>query len=148
MRAKEYLSQAIWLDKIINNKIEQKERLEALAKRTTVDFTKEKVMGGQNTISHMEDATVKLVDLSIEINNNIDELVDLKREILRTINKVDDFRYKLILEMRYINAKDWDEVARSLGYETRYTMKIHGKALKEISGILKEDTKRHRKTPN
>ena len=28
MKAKEYLSQAIWLDRVINNKIEQQESIE------------------------------------------------------------------------------------------------------------------------
>ncbi len=58
MTAKEYLSQVYWLNKIIDNKIEQKEELEALAERTTIDSTKEKVTGGNITRSPMEDATV------------------------------------------------------------------------------------------
>lgn len=139
MKAKEYLSQAIWLDRIINNKLEQKQRLEALAQRVTVDFTQERVSGGLRTTSPMEDATVKLIDLSHEINDDIDRLIDLKREILNTINEIDDFRYKLILEMRYINGKDWDDVASNLGYDTRWVMRLHGKALKEIDEIIKVD---------
>jgi DNA-directed RNA polymerase specialized sigma subunit len=95
----------------------------------------------------MEEATIKLIDLSHEINDDIDRLIDLKKEILNVINEIDDFRYKLLLEMRYINCKDWDEVAKILGYDTRYILKLHGRALKEIDEILQEDTKRHRKTP-
>ncbi|WP_278280458.1 hypothetical protein [Tepidibacter thalassicus] len=34
-----------------------------------------------------------------------------------------------------------------IGYNKHYTMKLHGRALKIIDEILKEDTKRHRKTP-
>lgn len=143
MRAKKYLSQAIWLDKVINNKVEQQESIRALAERVTVDFSKERVSGGSSSTSPMEDATVKLIDLSNEINQDIDLLVDLKKEIIETINKVDDFRYRLILEMRYVNDKDWIEVANSLGYDTRYIMKLHGRALIEINELLKEDTKRH-----
>jgi len=75
-------------------------------------------------------------------------LIDLKKEILNVINEIEDFRYRLLLEMRYINCKDWDEVANTLGYDTRYILKLHGRALKEIDEILKEDTKRHRKTPS
>lgn len=39
MRAKEYLSQAVWLDKLIQNKLEQMEKLEAIAQKTTVDLS-------------------------------------------------------------------------------------------------------------
>jgi len=141
MNAKEYLSQAIWLDKSINNKLEQKERLESLAQKVTVDFSREKVSGGKATTSTMEDTIVKLIDLSHEINDDIDKLVDLKREILKTISQVEDVSYQLLLEIRYINNKSWDDVARDMGYDRSTVFRIHGKALKEIEEILKVATK-------
>lgn len=143
MTAKEYLSRVYWLNRIINNKLEQKEELEAMAERTTVTITQDRVIGGVGTTSPMEDATVKLIDLSHEINDDIDELIDLKKEIQETINKVGDYRHKVILEMRYINNKGWADIANTIGYDTRYTMKLHKVALNKIDGILKEDTKRH-----
>lgn len=136
MGAKEYLSQAMWLDRIINNKLEQKEELESLAQRTTVDISREKVSGGRSTNSPMEDATVKLIDLCNEINDDIDKLVELKKEILETINQVEDFSCQLVLEMRYINNKSWDDVAREMGYDRRTIFRMHGKALKEIEKII------------
>lgn len=148
MNAKEYLSQAIWLDKVIQNKLEQKELLEAMAQKVTVDFSHERVSGGKNTTSPMEAATVKLIDLSHEINDDIDQLIDLKKEILDTINSVKDTSYQLLLEMRYINNKGWDEVAMCMGYDRRWVMRLHGRALKEIDKILKEATKSHRKPHN
>ena len=147
MTAKDFLSQALWLDKIIDNKIEQQERLRAIAEKVTVNVTSEKVSGSSGSISPMEDTVVKLIDLSHEINDEIDRFIDLQKEILDVIQKLDDMRYRLLLEMRYINGLDWEETASGLGYDTRYTMKLHGRALKEIDVILKEDTKRHRKTP-
>ncbi|MEY8414786.1 DUF1492 domain-containing protein [Tissierella praeacuta] len=135
MNAKEYLSQARWLDQRINSKLEQKEQLEALATRVTVNFTQEKVLGGGATTSPMEDATVKLIDLCHEINDDIDELIRLKAEILETISKVDDPVSQLLLQMRYIESKTWEEVAYALRYNNRTVFKIHGRALKEIEKI-------------
>lgn len=143
MNAKEYLSQAMWLDKMIDTKIRHKESLEALAERVSVDFSREKVSGGTGSISPMEDAVVKLIDLSYEINDDIDKLVDLKREILETISLVEDYRYRSVLEMRYINGLKWDDIVKYSGYDRRYLLKLHGKALIEIEKIIKEDTKRH-----
>lgn len=140
MNAKEYLNQVVWLNKIINNKLEQKEKLEALAQKVTVDFSQERVSGGSGTTSSMEDITVKLIDLSYEINEYIDQFVDLKREITNTINRVGDFRYRVILEMRYLNDKDWGSISREIGYDARYTMKLHGRALNIVDEMLK---KRH-----
>lgn len=143
MDAKEYLSQALWLDRIINNKLEQQEEVRAKAERTTVDISQEKVSGGNITKSPMEDSTVKLADLSREIDDYVDRYVNLKVKIQNTISKLSDFRYILILEMRYLNNKAWDDIAMTIGYDTRYTMKLHRKALNEVRAILKEDTKRH-----
>ena len=140
MSAKRYLSQARWLDQIIENKIEQKEQLESLAERVTVGFTGVRVSGGTGTVSPMEDAAVKLIMIKEEINAAITRAIDLKQEIQETINKVHDFRYKMILEMRYINSKDWAEIAASLQYDEKYAMRLHGRALKEIDKILKVDT--------
>ncbi|MGO1368533.1 DUF1492 domain-containing protein [Senegalia sp. (in: firmicutes)] len=137
MEAKEYLSQALWLNRVINNKLEQKEEIEALAKRTTVDFTQEKVSGGKVTISSMEDATVRLIDLSNEINDDIDEYVDLKKEITGTIKQVKDIRYRLILKMRYITGKEWEDIVTAMGYDRSTVFRNHKKALKEVDEVLK-----------
>ncbi|MBZ4669577.1 MAG: hypothetical protein JG775_2732 [Defluviitaleaceae bacterium] len=135
MKAKEYLSQAIWLDKSIKNKLEEKERLESLAQKVTVDITQEKVSGGKSSTSPMENVIVKLIDLSHEINDDIDRLIDLKREILDTISKVNDISYQVLLEMRYISGKSWDDVASIMGYDRSTIFRIHGKALKEVEKI-------------
>lgn len=148
MKAKEYLSQAIWLDKIINNKLEEKVRLQALAEKTTSTYREDKVSGGKNAKSQMEEIIVKIIDLEYDIVADIDRFVDLKKEIMDTISQVKDPCYQLLLEMRYISNKGWDEISVVIGYDKRYTMKLHGRALKLIDEILKEDTKRHRKTPN
>lgn len=148
MDAKEYLSQALWLDKMINNKMEQQEEIRAMAERTTIDISQERVSGVLNTTSPMENSTVKLIDLSNEINEYVDRFIDLKKEIQSTISKLENMSYQLLLELRYINNKGWNDIANDMGYDTRYTMKLHGRALKEIDEILKEDTKRHRKTPS
>ncbi|MDK2919755.1 MAG: hypothetical protein PWQ37_2488 [Candidatus Petromonas sp.] len=134
MKAKEYLSQAIWLDRKINNKLEQKERLESLTQKVTVDITQEKVSCTKMT-SPMENAIVKLIDLSHEINDDIDKLVDLKKEILETINKVNDITCQVLLEMRYICGKSWEDVASAMGYDRSTIFRIHGKALKEVQKI-------------
>nr|DAL96949.1 MAG TPA: Protein of unknown function (DUF1492) [Caudoviricetes sp.] len=137
MSAKEYLSQALWLDQRINNKLEQLEMLRALAMKVTANLTEEKVSGGNNIKNHMENTIAKIVDLEREINEEIDQLINLKQEILETIGLVDDPIAQLLLEMRYINRRTWGEIAGELGYSDRGIHKIHGRALKEIDEIRK-----------
>ncbi|QGT99521.1 hypothetical protein SYNTR_0928 [Candidatus Syntrophocurvum alkaliphilum] len=137
MKAKEYLSQGIWLDQIIDSKLEQLESLKSLATKVTATFTHTKVSGGNDVRSPAENAIVKVIDLENEINADIDRLVDLKREILETINKVNDLNYRLLLEMRYISGKSWEEISADLGYERSWVFRVHGKALKVIEQKLK-----------
>jgi hypothetical protein len=46
MNAKEYLSQALWIDQRIDSKIEQLEILRSLATKVTANLKEEKVSGG------------------------------------------------------------------------------------------------------
>lgn len=132
MNAKEYLSQAVWLDRMIDSKLEQLEMLKSLAMKVTSSFTKEKISGGNIEKSKMESTMVKVIDLEHEINADIDRLVDLKKDIQDTINKMDDINQQLLLELRYLSGKGWDEIAASMGYDPRTVYRIHGKALKEF----------------
>jgi len=132
MNAKEYLSQAIWLDQMIDSKLEQLATLKSLAMKVTSSFTKEKICGGNIEKSKMESTMVKVIDLENEINADIDRLVDLKKDIQDTINMMDDINQQLLLELRYLSRKGWDEIAASMGYDPRTVYRIHGKALKEF----------------
>jgi len=132
MNAKEYLSQAIWLDQMIDSKLEQLATLKSLAMKVTSSFTKEKICGGSIEKSKMESTMVKVIDLENEINADIDRLVDLKKDIQDTINMMDDINQQLLLELRYLSGKGWDEIAASMGYDPRTVYRIHGKALKEF----------------
>jgi len=143
MKVKEYLSQAIWLDQRINSKLEQLEILRALAMRVTTNLTEQKVSGGNNVKSSMEKTVTKIIDLEKEINEDIDRLVSLKADIMETISKINDPICQLLLEMRYINGKTWDEVAMDLGFDRRWVLRLHGGALKEIEEKMKYATKSH-----
>jgi DNA-directed RNA polymerase specialized sigma subunit len=141
VNAKEYLSRALWLDQRINNKLEQLEMLRTLAEKMGANLTEEKVSGGSNTKSHMENTVVKIVDLEKEIKEDIDRLIAIKAETMDTISQVYDPISQIILEMRYINGKSWDEISRDLNYKDSSVFKMHSRALKEIAKIQKRAVK-------
>jgi DNA-directed RNA polymerase specialized sigma subunit len=137
MTAKEYLSQALWLNQRINTKLEQLANLKALAMRVNSNHIREKVSGGRDLRGPFENTMAKIVDLENEINQEIDQLIELKQEIMDTISQVDDPIGQIILEMRYVNGKGWDEIARDIKFDIRTAFRIHGKALKQIEEIRK-----------
>lgn len=151
MTTKEYFSQALWLDKRINSKLEHLSVLKNLATKATASIHAERVSGTRQR-SPMENAIVKVIDLENEINDDIDKLVDLKREITQIINLIENSKYKVLMELRYLSFKTWEEIADELQYDLRWVYKLHGKALLKAEKHLnknsifyKEDIKRHTK---
>lgn len=131
MTAKEYLSQAYRLDKRIDSKIEQLKSLNLLATKCTTTLSD---MPKSQSISNsrLEDTVVKIVDLQEEINRDIDSLVDLKRDIVRTIKSVQNPEYQIILELRYLCFKTWEEIAVQMNCSIDNVFRIRKNALKSV----------------
>lgn len=131
MNAKEYLSQARLLDRQIDSKIQQIEELNRLTTNCTATLTG--MPGNPNHGgSAMADAVDRIVDLEREINRDIDRLVDLRREIMAAIRSVDNSKYRLVLEKRYLCFRTWEQIAADTGYNARHLYRIHEEALKKV----------------
>ena len=140
MNAKEYLSQARYLDARINSKIKQVEQLNYLATSAT------SVLSGMphnpnKATSKMADIVGKIVDLQAEINHDIDTLVDLKREIGSLIKAIPNVEYQTLLEKRYLCFQSWEQIAVDLSFSMQHTFRMHDSALKEIDAMLKDESK-------
>ena len=131
MTAKEYLSQAYRLDKRIDSKIEQLKSLNLLATKCTSTLS-DMPKSQSNSNSRLEDTVVKIVDLQEEINMDIDSLVDLKRDIVKTIKSVQNPEYQIILELRYLCFKTWEEIAVQMNCSIDNVFKIRKNALKSV----------------
>ena len=140
MSAKEYLSQARYLDARINSKIKQVEQLNYLATSAT------SVLSGMphnpnKATSKMADIVGKIVDLQAEINHDIDTLVDLKRDIGGLIKSLPNVEHQTLLEKRYLCFQSWEQIAVDLSFSMQHTFRMHDSALKEIDAMLKDESK-------
>lgn len=131
MTAKEYLSQAFHIDQRISSKLSQVMRLREAATNCTATLT-DMPRPDSPSRQQMADTICKIVDLEREINEDIDRLVDLKAEARRAINAVSDPDQQLILELRYLCYKSWEEIAEEIGYSETWIHKLHGRALQCI----------------
>lgn len=131
MTAKEYLSQAFHIDQRISSKLSQVMRLRVAATNCTATLT-DMPRPDSPSRQQMADTICKIVDLEREINEDIDRLVDLKAEARRAINAVSDPDQQLILELRYLCYKPWNEIMTELGYSEPTVYRLHGEALKKI----------------
>lgn len=132
MTAKEYLSQARFLDERINSKIQQVTSLNELATKCTSTLS-DMPHNPNKCNSTMADAVCKIIDLQEEINRDIDRLVDLKREIMKVIKAVPDVEYQTILEKRYLCFISWEQIAVDMNYSIQHIHRMYSKALKEIT---------------
>ena len=131
MTAKQYLKQARYLDERINTKIAQVSSLHDLA--TNATSTLSDMPGSPTRNTHrMEDIIIKILMLENEINADIDHLVDLKDEILSVIKAVDDEECRLLLEKRYLNFEQWEDIAAEMCTGVKNIYRLHDKALKML----------------
>lgn len=144
MTTKTYLSQARYLDMRIKSKLQQIDSLNELATTCTSVLTGMPRNPSAST-SRMADAVCKIVDLQNDINHDIDTLVDLKKEIMGVIKAVSNPEHQTLLEKRYLCFLSWEKIAVDMGYDLRYTHKLHNWALEEciIPAPPEVDTKRH-----
>lgn len=131
MTAKEYLSQARYLDARINSKISQVDRLNDLATSATSVLTGMPHSPNKAT-SKMADVVDKIVDLQAEINRDIDKLVDLKKEMRDVIGAIPDVEQQTILEQRYLCFMKMEQIAVDMGYSIQHLYRLHDEALKKI----------------
>ena len=143
MKAIEFLRQVDKLDRLIANKLIEKERWKALAMGTSVSTEGERVQSSGSK-QRMQDAVCRYISIEEEINKHIDELVRIKQNIIFTIEQLPTNEYD-ILHKVYIQhiklhkvAENWEGEAKSL----TSVKKIHRKALSSLQKILDEREQR------
>lgn len=135
MKAKDYLEQIRILDRLINNKLQELEQLEALATKVTSVNSGDRVQtsGSQDK---MADTVIKILELKQEINADIDRLVDLKVDAIRIIKKVKNKQHQKILYQKYIQYNSLYSIAQKRKVDYGKIKRIHRKALEKFEEIL------------
>ena len=131
MNIKSYLNQARDLDKLIDSKLEQIDRLRSLAEKTTTTLTG--MPHATGTSNRVEYCIGKIMELEKEVTSDIDKLIDTKSEIRKMIDAVQDTRYRLLLEYRYLCDWSWDKIAETMHYDVRWITELHGRALQSAN---------------
>lgn len=132
---KQYLKQVKWLDEVINSKTEQLENLRSIVFSISGNSEDERVQTS-NESDKIGYIMPKIIDLENELNNRINEFIDLKTEVTKKIDEVPDMECRLLLMLRYLNFKTWEEIAEKMNYSRQWVTKIHGKALNSLQKLL------------
>lgn len=131
MTAKEYLNQLISIEKLIQVKTTERERLMALATKVTSALSDCKVETSPDN-TKVQNIIIKMAELREEIEEQASRYTSLYRKIEEEIDDIEDDRYKILLIMRYMKGASFSDIADKLGYEKRWTLVLHKRALQDF----------------
>lgn len=79
---------------------------------SAIDTGSERVQTSQTNAT--EDKMIAYADYAEKINQAIDEFIYIRDEVERAINKVENYTYRELLRMRYLEFKEWGYIANKL----------------------------------
>lgn len=138
MTAKKFLSRPYWIDKRIDRKQEEIDRLRAKLTKATATLS-DMPRGGSG--GDWTDADIKVLEMEAAIHDEIIELCRVKREVAEMIDTVEENQLRTLLELRYRNYLSFEEVAVEMKYSYDWVRHLHKKALAVIAEKL--DTQKH-----
>ncbi len=131
MTAKEYLRQLLSIERLIQVKTTERERLMALATKVTSALSDCKVETSPDN-TKTQSIIIKMAELREEIEEQTSRYTSLYHKIEEEIDSMEDDRYKILLIMRYMKGASFSDIADKLGYEKRWTLVLHKRALKDF----------------
>lgn len=141
----EFLSRAYRLREYIMLKEEQLETLRDAAESVSTSSFDKGSGGSYGTGSRHERILCKVMDLEAEIVGDIGRMIDAIKQVKDAIGKVEDKTMRMLLEMRYLNYKTWEEISEVLCYSERHVYRLHTEAVKLVpigeDGAYKTDKK-------
>lgn len=134
MKSKDYLQQVVKLDRLIQNKMIEKEQWHSIATSTTSHSEGERVQSSGSK-QKMADAVCKYVEMENEIDAYIDRLIDMKKKVISNIEHLNAAEYDLLHKV-YIQMIPLDQVAILYDKSYSWATAVHGRALKNLQDIL------------
>ena len=133
MTAKDYLKDIRKLDLEIQTLQEQISLLRKNAEGLRAMELSDMPKGGRG--KDLSDYVAEIADLQMVCVQHVSELIMKKQEAIERIMSIDGSELRNVLLLRYIQCKEWDEIADKLQYNLRTIFRLHGEALKEFGEV-------------
>lgn len=79
----------------------------------------------------LDEIIARICDLQAAYANKYHALNETVFSVYEALERIDNPTFKSILERRYVLCERWEVIAAKLGYERRWLLKMHGRALCE-----------------
>ena len=129
MTAKDYLKQVGRMNKEIENKAEEIQKLKDMATRITSSTDKERVQSNSSQ-DKLGDAVAEIIDLENELQEIVTRNLEKRRLITRQIEELNDDMFYDILYKRYILGKQFHVIATEMDYGMDNIFRLHKRAIR------------------
>lgn len=129
MTAKEFLRRARSVDRRVDEAQERVQRLRARLESGRMSSVTGMPRGGGSDWTETAD---RLIELEQVVNQRTRELVRWKLAAIDAIKSVEEPREAEVLELYYIDALTWEQVAHRMALDLRWVYRLHGRALTKV----------------
>ena len=131
MTNKEYLNRAFEIEKRLKAR---RRRLEYL--KAQIGTSNHELSGSPKASPvykvFIEEQTVRILDLEMAIGQDEKALSNARSEITAAISGINNDNLATILQMRYLDYMQWEDIMASLDYCRSYLYELHGRALRAV----------------
>ena len=92
-------------------------------------------VSGTGDRSKVEKYILELWDVHNELQEEIARLMKKSREAEKLIRTLEDDRHRAVLELRYLCAMTWEEIAQKTNFTVRWAHKLHKEAMDALAGV-------------
>ena len=135
MTARVFLERAYRMEVRLSSKMEQIQRLRALAENATAVYGHDGVSHSRNT-DRLADQAARISDLEAKLSDDIGKLIAVKQEIMEVIEQLPEPNLQTVLELRYLDMKPWNEIRAIMNRCDTNIFRWHKKALAMVQKIL------------
>jgi hypothetical protein len=139
-KAQVFLMQIEKLDRMISNKLIEKDQWRLIALGTAAHSDGDRVQSSGSQ-QRMADAVDRYVDIEREIDAIIDTFVDAKNDVISVIEVLEVNEYDLLHKL-YVQRITMQEAADEMQKSYTWATTTHGKALSKVERILEERERR------
>lgn len=125
-----YLNQYRIMHIEIDQITKELQRWQDLATRISPSYSDMPHGGGSDKV---QTAAVEVAELTDKLNQKLHQAIMLQENIKKLLESLDDIKLRQLMSYRYINGMRWEEIAVRMDFNYRWVLRLHRKALNQIS---------------
>lgn len=115
------------IDRLINNKLREIDRLKEIATSVSNPLSPNLAKSGND--DKIGTIITKIIDYQEDVAAQIDYYIDLKKQIVAEIESIESVEAMQLLYLKYIDGKTWKEIEIDMQISRAWMFRLHGIAL-------------------